>query len=169
MNKANEISVSGTLIWYYFICQREVWLMARKLTPDQQQDNILIGKHIAETSYQRDKKEIDLGHIKLDLVRVEDGKVIVGEVKKSSSSAASARMQLAYYLAELEKKGIVAEGELMFPKEKKKEKVVLDEELRKQLALTEQEILKIIYAELPPKPKRIKFCRACAYSEFCWA
>ncbi|MCD6318594.1 Dna2/Cas4 domain-containing protein, partial [Candidatus Aerophobetes bacterium] len=25
--------ITGTLIWYYYICRREVWLMAHELHP----------------------------------------------------------------------------------------------------------------------------------------
>jgi len=35
-----EIRITGTLMWYYFICHREVWLMARQVIPEQ--DNELI-------------------------------------------------------------------------------------------------------------------------------
>ncbi len=37
--RSSEIHVNGTLIWYYFICQREVWLMGHQLNPDE--DNAL--------------------------------------------------------------------------------------------------------------------------------
>ena len=33
--RSSEIHVNGTLIWYYFICQREVWLMGHQLNPDE--------------------------------------------------------------------------------------------------------------------------------------
>jgi len=28
--------ITGTLIWYYYICPREVWLMAHELNPNQE-------------------------------------------------------------------------------------------------------------------------------------
>lgn len=57
-----DFQVTGTLVWYYYICKREVWLMAHQLIPDQEQENVRIGKIIGENSYNRDKKEIDLGN-----------------------------------------------------------------------------------------------------------
>ena len=27
--------ITGTLIWYYFVCKREVWFMAHEITPFQ--------------------------------------------------------------------------------------------------------------------------------------
>jgi len=45
-------------------------------------------------------------------------------------------MQLCYYLYVLRDYGIEAEGELLFPKEKKREKVVLTDEIIKELEST---------------------------------
>ena len=41
----DEFKVSGTYIWYYCICQREVWLLAHALEADQQDENIQIGNN----------------------------------------------------------------------------------------------------------------------------
>jgi len=95
--------------------------------------------------------------------------LVIGEVKKSSKFEASARMQLGYYLAELDKAGIKAKGELFFPKEKKREIVELTEDLKAQLDSAVRDILRIAYLDRPPEPVKIKFCRNCAYAEFCWS
>jgi len=124
----NEINVSGTLIWYYYICKREVWLISHQLTPDQENTNIAIGRIIDATSYSREKKQLAVGASKMDIYRLADGKLIIGEVKKSSKYRGSARMQLGFYLKELAARGIEATGELRFPEEKTRELVELDEE-----------------------------------------
>lgn len=165
----NDLHVTGTLVWYYYICKREVWLMARNIVPEQDNANVDLGRFIQENTYQRDKKEISLGHIKLDILRKENGQVVVGEVKKSSKYEESAKMQLAFYLSELKEVGIDAVGELMFPKEKKKVKVELNQELINEIDRAKRDILRIIYFEKPPEPKKIALCRNCAYAEFCWA
>lgn len=161
--------VNGTLIWYYCICKREVWLMARNLGPDQENSNIDFGRFLQEQVYQRDKKEISIGNIKLDILKKDKGQLIVGEVKKSSKFKESARMQLAFYLYQLEKKGVAATGVLMFPKEKKREEIQLTDDLRKELDTTITHILKIMYEPKPQSPKKISYCRNCGYGEFCWA
>lgn len=115
-----EMPVTGTDIWYYYICPREVWLMKHQIAPDQEDEAIEIGRFLSETTYQRDKKEISIGSIVIDRIRQEDGQLIIGEVKKSSSYMKSARMQLLYYLDTLRQAGIYAKGELLFPKERKK-------------------------------------------------
>jgi len=78
-------------------------------------------------------------------------------------------MQLAFYLSELKQRGIAARGELRFPKEKRKEEVVLDEQTELELDKVRREILRILYLPGPPEPKKITFCRRCAYAEFCWS
>lgn len=169
MENSREINITGTLIWYYYICPREVWLMARQINPDEDDSNVDLGRFIHQNSYERERKEINFGHIKIDILK--DGKngLVIGEVKKSSRFIQSSRMQLAFYLQELEKAGITARGELRFPKEKKKEEVELTPEVREELKRAERDILRVIYMEKPPPPKKIKYCRKCAYSELCWS
>ena len=128
-----------------------------------------IGRLIDRNSYSREKKEIAVGSSKMDIFRVVDGKLVIGEVKKSSRYRDSARMQLAFYLKELAERGIEAIGELRFPEEKKRETVELNEELINELQNVERDILRIVYMEKPPSPKKVKWCRNCAYAEFCWS
>lgn len=163
------MDVTGTHVWYYFICQREVWLIVHQIAADQEDENLDIGRFISENTYQRDKKEIVIGNIKVDRVRKEGEELIIGEVKKSSTYKISARYQLLYYLQTLKKMGVVAKGELLFPEEKKKEKVVLTVEAEEKLNQAVAEIQKIARQPVPPLPKKINFCRKCAYREFCWS
>lgn len=164
-----DISINGTLVWYYYICKREVWLMSRSIVGDQDNKFMDIGRFMHENSYSRDKKEISIGNIKVDIIKNNKGNVLVGEMKKSSRFKESARMQLAYYLYKLKGYGIDGEGVLMFPREKKRIEVILNDELIEEIKIMEKEILKIIHSEYPLKPEKIKYCKNCAYSEFCWS
>lgn len=164
-----NVQVTGTLMWYYYICRREVWLMAHHVTPEQDNSYIDLGRFIQETTYSRNRKEVQVGHLKFDLVRKRDGQIVIGEVKKSSSYEQSAIMQLALYLYELRELGIEAQGELLFPEEKKRINVTLTPELVKKVEEAKREILRIIYLDMPPKPVKVKYCRKCAYGDFCWA
>jgi CRISPR-associated exonuclease Cas4 len=101
----NQVGVGGTLIWYYFICKRQVWLISHQLTPDQDDTNIAIGRLIDRTAYEREKKELVVGSSKMDIFSIIDGQLVIGEVKKSSRYRDSARMQLAFYLKELAERG----------------------------------------------------------------
>ena len=161
--------VSGTLVWYYYICPREVWLIGHQINPDEDDANVSLGRFIQDYSYPRERKELLIGHSKMDVFHVSDDGLVVGEVKKSSWYRDSARMQLAFYLSELKQRGIKATGELRFPREKRKEEVVLDEETEQELDRVRREILRILYLPKPPEPAKIRVCKKCAYAEFCWS
>jgi len=142
--------------------------MAHELHPNQEEPFLEIGRLIQKESYAREKKEIELGHIKIDLIKKADGEFIVGEIKKSSRFEHPAKMQLAYYLYCLKQYGIAAKGELLIPKEKKRIKVELTENIKAELKQTISAIKEIIKQEKPPLPQRTKYCSHCAYKEFCW-
>jgi len=165
----SEVSVTGTLIWYYFICKREVWLMSRQLTPDQDDTNVALGRFLHEESYSRNVKEISLGNIVIDVIKKDNGQLIVGEVKKTSKYKESAKMQLLFYLKQLKDLGITATGYLMFPKEKTKIEVELTQEDEEKLDKVVKDILYIIYLDKPPKVEKNAFCKNCAYNEICYA
>lgn len=161
--------IYATLVWYYYICRREVWLMANRIEPSQENENILMGRIIDQFSYDREWKNVDLGGMKFDIVKRKDGKLIIGETKKSSRAIESSKMQLAFYLMGLEEAGISAEGELRFPKEKKRVAVLLDDSLRGKLLGAMGEITKILDSPMPPPPAKCKYCGKCGYREHCWA
>jgi len=169
MQQAGYVHVTGTLVRYYYVCKRQVWLLAHQIVPDQEHEGIVVGRHIHEHAFKRERKEVWLESGKMDIVGMKDGKLVVGEVKKSSRSADSARMQLLFYLDELKNRGIEARGELRFPKEKRREAVELTEDAIAELERVRTEIREIVCMETPPKVRRIKYCRGCAYAELCWA
>lgn len=165
-----EFNITGTHIWYYYCCPREVWLMLHQINPNQDDPNMHLGRFIHEMSYARDKsKEILLGNIRLDIVRQDKEGLVIGEVKKSSKYAKSARMQLGFYLLELKERGVIAKGELLFPKERKKEEITLTESMEKELLEAMERIKALALEDRPPEPRKIHFCKNCAYNEFCWA
>ena len=143
--------------------------MARRIEPSQENPFIEIGRLISEESYKRERKEIRLENIVIDILRRGHEQVIIGEVKKSSRYEKSAMMQLAFYLSKIKEMGVKAKGELLFPKEKKKLEVELTSEIENELKDVENNILKIINTELPPKAEKNRFCKNCGYNEFCWA
>lgn len=165
----DEIYVTATDVWYYFICQREVWLMMHKIAPDEEDENIEIGLFIHEYTMKRGKKELEVDHMKMDRLRIIDGEYVVEEIKKSSKYMESSKYQLLYYLEQLRKMGIEAKGELVFPKERKRETIVWTEKESEKLNQVIKNIRSIAKEPVPPPPKKIHFCRQCAYREYCWA
>lgn len=164
-----EVRVVGSYVQAYLICPRQVWLMSRQICPDEDNVYLELGRLIGAQAYGRERKEVRLEHLSIDLVRRGGRDFIVGEVKKSSRAREAARMQLAFYLYELREMGIEAEGELLFPDERRRERLILDDSLARQVEELKIRVLTLIYRDQPPPPEKIHFCNKCAYAEFCWA
>jgi CRISPR-associated exonuclease Cas4 len=163
------MEVNGTLVWYYSICKREVWLMSRNISPDQRDTNIDIGRFIHESSYRRGKKEIEFGNVKFDVLMHTKNELVVGETKKTSKFQEASTMQLLYYLRVLKKAGINAKGVLLYPEEKKRVEIELTEEKVYMLDIAEKEIESIMNNEMSPPVIKNKYCRSCGYREYCYA
>ncbi|NMB34071.1 MAG: CRISPR-associated protein Cas4 [Clostridium sp.] len=161
--------ITGTLIQSFTICRRQTWLMAHQIIPDQEHQYIELGRLIDEKSYNREKKRIHFENIVIDLVRSNKGDLVIGEVKKSSKAAKSAKLQLAFYLYRLKQKGIEGKGLLLFPKERKRETVELTTELERELEKMFTKIYLLILEQTPPAVERINFCKNCAYRELCFS
>jgi len=77
--------VNGTLVWYYYICKRQVWLLSRSISSDQENELLLLGKHISKIFLKRNKisrKEILVDNrIRIDFLKDK----IVAEIKKVPS------------------------------------------------------------------------------------
>lgn len=167
---AEEATVVGSLVQAYSICPRQAWLMGRQITPDEDNVYLQLGRLIQSQSYSRERKELRFEHMVLDVIRREDKTFVVAEVKKSSRASEAARLQLGFYLYELKRMGIEAEGELLFPEERYRETVVLDENLEREIEEIKKKIQDLLHQPFPPRlEERGRFCGKCAYNEFCWA
>lgn len=142
--------------------------MAHELNPNQENSFLEIGRLLGENAYKREKKEITVGNMKIDLIRKDNGEAIIGETKKSSRFENSARMQLAFYLHRLKKRGIEAKGELLIPKEEKRIPVQLTEEIQSEPKGAFSKIERIMEQSSPPEPIKVRYCTNCAYRKFCW-
>jgi CRISPR-associated exonuclease Cas4 len=159
--------ITGTLMWYSAICEREVWLMSRNITPDAEDQTLDFGRAIHETSYRESKKEIEMEGIKFDIIKERDH--VVCEIKTSSRYIESAKLQLLYYLYRLKAEGYEFRGEILIPKEKKVVYVDLNEQEEKEIRDSLSRIKRIVRLETPPPARFIPFCRRCAYKYFCWS
>ncbi|MBA3474420.1 MAG: CRISPR-associated protein Cas4 [Rubrobacter sp.] len=162
-------NITGTLVWYYAICPREAWLMAHEMEPEKEFELLAEGRLNQEAHYKRATKELSLPGMRLDQVRREGGRLIVSEVKKSSRFLPATRLQLGYYLWRLHEEGMEASGEILVPKERKRETVELTPELRQEVERTVATIEALVREPAPPPAKKIPFCKKCAYAEFCWS
>jgi CRISPR-associated exonuclease Cas4 len=160
-------TITGTLVWYYFICEREVWLMSREITPDEDHEALEVGRAVHEIFYNRMIKEFSMEGMKIDLLK--RGERTICEIKTSSRFVKASRFQLLYYLYRLkEDLGETFSGWILVPQERKRIKVVLNETAQNSLIQVLQEIKKIADLDKPPPPVKNPFCRKCAYRDFCW-
>lgn len=143
--------------------------MSRELIPDQDNSFLELGRILEKYSYEGEEKGFNVGIMRLDLIRNIHGNIVIGEIKKSSRYEKPAIMQLAFYLYEMKNNGVIAQGELLIPKERKKVPVELTEELEEEIKQAKFQIESLILKEVPPPILKIKFCTNCAYREFCWA
>lgn len=166
-DRLGELHVTGTKVNYYVICKRKLWLFARHLTMEQSSDKVRMGRHIHEHSYPREKhREIDIA----ELIHID----IVGhklqEIKSSRKMLKAHRMQILYYLYFLKRLGVEGlEGEMNFPKERRKEEVILDAEAERQVEEVIEGIIRIEDMKSAPEAEFRTICRSCSYAELCWS
>ncbi len=160
-------AITGTMLWYYAICKREVWLLAHCITPDEEHQSLEIGRAVHENFYAEMKKEIEAEGMKIDVVSSKEG--MIYEVKTSSKFVEATKLQLGYYLYRLERMRIKMDGVIVVPRERRRIRVTLDDQLREKVLKAIKEIRDICSSQTPPQPVKIPFCRRCAYRDFCWA
>lgn len=158
--------VTGEMMQFYAICKRELWFRSRDLTIDPENPGIVRGTHVDETSYEDRRRSIPIRRtITVDLL--DDGTVV--EVKPSSRVTRGARLQLLYYLWFLEEVlGEEREGVLAYPTERKRERVQLGAEERREVEDAIREIYEIVRSPEPPPAERKDVCSSCSYHDFCW-
>ncbi len=164
-----EIKITSSLIEAFVYCPRQAWLLSRQLIGNQDDDNLGIGRWIAETSYNREQKEVSLSSGKADAITQKDGKTIVVEVKKSSKYLQTARFQVLFHLLKLKEQGVKAKGEIRVPKEKKTESVELSDENERLLNSFLEQINKTLDSDVLPPAEFATKCKKCSYIEFCFS
>jgi CRISPR-associated exonuclease Cas4 len=161
-----EVGVTGLMMQYLHVCERELWFASRGLDIDRGAPNIRRGTRIDETSY-RDKRESFQinGRIAIDVL--DDGRVM--EVKASSKLEEPARMQLLYYLWYLDEIcDVQRDGVLAYPAERKRESVELTAESRAAVESSLRRIFEVVRADTPPPLEKKPVCESCLYQDICW-
>ena len=162
------MKITGTIINYYFHCKRQCYLFANRLNMEDNSEDVRVGKILHEIKA-KDEKNTEIKYDNMVLDKITDK--YVEEFKKSDADILAARMQLLFYLKNLDEKGIKKDGRLVC-KEKNKnekiEKVKLNEETRKDLDLCIKKIENLLTQEVPPKLEKTKKCNKCAYYEYCY-
>lgn len=159
--------ITGLMFYYYFVCQRKLWLFSRGLSFEEDNEYVQLGKLIDEHSYSREKKGIKIDEtINIDFIH--DWKIL-HEVKKSRSIEEANIWQLKYYLWFLNKRGINAEkGVLDYPKLKIREEVTLSQEDEVKIEEIIKNIENLLSQGETPDKIDSKICKKCAYYEYCY-
>lgn len=129
-------------------------------------DDISIGKAIHERSYSRENKEIRVDNMVFDFIKDNDG-LTVFEVKKSSRLTIGAKYQLYFYLYNLRLVEPSVKGVLVYPKERKKEELVLDEKIIEEMDEIIEGIIEVSNLKAPPVVENKPYCRRCSFYELC--
>lgn len=163
-----KLKYTGTMVNYYFVCRRKLWLFIHNLSFEHDSEIVEIGKLISQYSYRREEKEVEIDKtIVIDWIDFNHR--IIHEVKKSDKMEEAHIWQVKYYLYYLEMKGIKGfTGVIDYPKIRRKQNVELTSGDRETLDVVLEEIRKITMLEKPPEKVRISACKSCSYYNFCW-
>lgn len=162
------MKLNGTIINYYFHCQRQCYLFANRINLEENSEDVRIGKIIHQIEAE-DKRNTEVKYDNMAIDKLTDQYVI--EIKKSDADIEAAKMQVIFYLKNLEEKGIKKEGKLVFKeknKNEKAEKIILNQENKIKLEECEREINELLQNPKPPKPVEKNGCKKCAYYEYCF-
>ena len=78
-----EEKVTGVMIYYYFVCKRKLWYFCHEIRMEAENEDVLLGKLLDESSYGKNEKHINIDNvINIDFIR--DQKEL-HEVKKRRS------------------------------------------------------------------------------------
>ncbi|MBS4930054.1 MAG: CRISPR-associated protein Cas4 [Clostridiales bacterium] len=162
-----EKRITGTMIYYYFVCKKKLWYFCHDITMETENDDVLLGKLLDETSYKRQEKHINIDNvINIDFIKTRKE---LHEVKKSKSIEEASIWQVKYYLYYLKKRGVEGlKAKMDYPLLKENRGIELTKEDEKVLEEALNEIISIKQRILPPEQENKKICKKCAYYELCF-
>ena len=160
------MNITGVMVQYYVTCKRELWFFANQINMNYNNDDIDIGKYIHEKSYSRENKEIKFDNMVFDYVKNKENLTIF-EVKKSSSLTIGAKYQLYFYLYNMKNCGKEVKGVLVYPKERKREEIVLNDEIIEEMERILKDIVNVVNLEKPPRAIKMPYCKGCSFFELC--
>lgn len=173
-----HMNITATHINYYSICKRKLWLFANGINMEHTSDIVAEGKLIHETSYpQRAERytEIELSFPlgndmlfgKIDFYDAD--KRVIHEIKKSDKMEEAHEWQVKFYIWLLKLNGINdVKGTIEYPKLRDTKIVALSVQDIEYLEASVKYIVKIVSDEYCPERIQKKFCKSCAYFDFCY-
>lgn len=88
-------------------------------------------------------------------------------MKKSSRLTIGAKYQLYFYLYNLRLIEPTVRGVLVYPKERKKEEIILDDKLIEEMDKILSGIVEISNLKVPPVAENKSYCKRCSFYELC--
>ena len=164
------MKITGTIINYYFHCKRQCYLFANRMNLEDNSEDVRIGKVLHEIRAKDNKNtEIKYENIVLDKVSSK----YIEEYKKSDADTEASRIQLIFYLKQLQEKGIEKDGKLIYDEKNKKdgkktEIIKLDDNNINKLNKCIEEIEQLVYQDKVPDVEKSKKCKRCAYYDYCY-
>lgn len=164
------MKITGTIINYYFHCKRQCYLFSNRVNLEDNSEDVRIGRVLHEIRAKDNKdSEIKYENIVLDKVSSK----YIEEYKKSDSDTEAARMQLIFYLKQLQDKGIIKDGKLIYDEKNKKdgkktEIIRLNNDNINKLNRCIEDIENLVNQEKVPEVIKDKKCKRCAYYDYCY-
>jgi CRISPR-associated exonuclease Cas4 len=163
--------ITATLVNYYLLCKRKMWLHAHNIRMEHTSDTVYEGKLIHQTVYpQRAERyrEIEIDGCKIDFYDAKDK--VVHEIKKSDKAEDAHVAQVKYYLYVLERNGISGvKGILEYPKLRKRDHIQLTEQDRQEIETWIANIEQILNQDTCPPLLNKPICKSCSYYDFCYS
>ncbi|NPB03346.1 MAG: CRISPR-associated protein Cas4 [Thermotogae bacterium] len=166
----DEIVYTGVQVSYYRVCKRKLWLFSKGLMYEKESEDVAIGRLLDALSYKRYRKEEEIvpDRIKVDFITLKNG-IVINEVKKSKSLEDAHALQVKYYMWAFKKRGVkVLHALIRYPRLRRVHKVHLSPEDEAEIERILEGISKVLSEPLPPEPINAKYCKRCAYYDFCY-
>lgn len=162
-----EKRITGVMIYYYFICKRKLWYFCHGINMENDNENVMLGKLLDETTYRRDEKHINIDNV-INIDFIKEHKEL-HEVKKSRAIEEAGIWQVKYYLYYLRQRGVTnLKAQIDYPLLKKNLIIELSDEDICELENVISNISEINNQDMPPNFCQKRICRKCAYHDLCF-
>jgi len=162
------MNITGTMVNYLVVCPRKLWLSANGVGMEFKDELVQLGKLVDKTSFREGRRQVKLGSIVIDVVKREGGEAVLFEIKKSSRLSVASRLQTLYYLWYLKHNyGQTIEAVVSYPKERRREYLELGSNEEKEVEEAIKKISAVMSVPIPPAVEPKRYCKKCAYYEFC--
>ena len=79
-----ENRITGVMIYYYFVCKRKLWYFCHEIRMEAENEDVILGKILDESSYSKNEKHINIDNI-INIDFISEHKEL-HEVKKSKAA-----------------------------------------------------------------------------------